>query len=73
MYVFVVGQYSDTDNSWKNAFEQNTISPYISRPILETSSCRPMQLMEGTASELERLIEFFHINSNWLKMLIYVD
>ena len=25
MYVFVVGQYSDTDNSWKNAFEQLTL------------------------------------------------
>ena len=36
MYVFMVGQYLDTDNSWKNAFEQNTISPYISRLIKET-------------------------------------
>ena len=56
MYVFMVGQY--TDNSGKNAFEQNTISPYISRPIQETSSCRPMQFMEGTASDsqLERYI-----------------
>ena len=72
MYMFMVGQYSDTDNLWKNAFEQSNISPYISRQY------RRRQVVDQCSSWKERPLLMFTIdlfnlyNRNIFKTSLYI-